>query len=93
MLAWGQPPSAVRASKAWQIWQFNFLSGFLAAAELRSAGQPRAAVPTWDLVFLIHGGILFLPFHVPNQPATDNRLQYFYVSNLYRIDRKNVFTE
>jgi hypothetical protein len=43
---WGQPPSAVQSSEARR--------GFACAkiAELRSAGQPRAAVPTWTVVIL-----------------------------------------
>jgi len=41
---WGQPPSAVQAGSARQVF-YDRIAGF-GLAELRSAGQPGAAVPT-----------------------------------------------
>ena len=45
---WGQSPSAVQASFA----RLMFLASntIFTSAELRFAGQPRAAVPTWPLL-------------------------------------------
>jgi hypothetical protein len=57
---WGQPPSAVRRSVAPQlcgsknlleasknIWNQDLVKASKNLVELRSTGQPRAAVPTW----------------------------------------------
>jgi hypothetical protein len=54
MAAWGQPPSAVQASCARQV-LVPIHTQLPTAAELRSAGQPRAAVSTQ-----------FVPLEPPN---------------------------
>ena len=42
---------------------------------------------------LVRRGVLFLPVRVPHHFSADNRLQHFHVSNLRRIDGKDVITQ